>query len=149
MIDGSLSCPVGAQNCNDVVVSVLGELWGQASRLLKHQSITPRPFHDVHLSLPNSSSILASGLGNTVIQLIMSSLECKKLLIFGATGLIGSRIIRAVIQNKAKFDRVAIFTSPGTVEAKADEIEGLKKEGVDVIVGDVTKASDVTNAYKG
>ena len=78
----------------------------------------------------------------------MSSLECKKLLVFGATGLVGSRITSAIIQNKAKFDRIAIFTSPGTIEAKANEIEGLKKEGVDVIVGDIMNAVDVTNAYK-
>ncbi|KIX04310.1 uncharacterized protein Z518_05177 [Rhinocladiella mackenziei CBS 650.93] len=77
------------------------------------------------------------------------SLACKKLLIFGATGLIGSRITREIVRNKSKFDRVAIFTSPATVETKANVIEGLKEEGVDVIVGDVTSATDVVQAYQG
>ena len=78
----------------------------------------------------------------------MSS-ECKKLLIFGATGLVGRRITEAIVKNKSKFDKITIFTSPGSYESKADEIQSLKKEGVDVIVGDVTNSDDVTKAYQG
>lgn len=73
---------------------------------------------------------------------------CKNLLIFGATGLIGTHITRAIVQNKSQFDRIAVFTSPSTVESKADAIEALKNEGVDVIVGDVTKSEDVVKAYQ-
>lgn len=76
-------------------------------------------------------------------------LACRKLLIFGATGLIGSRISREIVRNKFKFERIAVFTSPGTIESKPHEIEGLKKEGVEIIVGDVTKTDDVVRAYKG
>ncbi|KIY03870.1 uncharacterized protein Z520_00561 [Fonsecaea multimorphosa CBS 102226] len=78
----------------------------------------------------------------------MSSPACKKLLIFGATGLIGSRITRELVRNKSKFERIAVFTSPGTYESKASEIQGLEKEGVDIIVGDVTKSEDVVKAYQ-
>lgn len=74
---------------------------------------------------------------------------CKKLLIFGATGLIGSHITRAIVRNKSKFDRIAVFTSQATVENKADTIEALKNQGVDVVVGDVTKSEDVVKAYQG
>jgi saccharopine dehydrogenase-like NADP-dependent oxidoreductase len=77
------------------------------------------------------------------------SSSCKKLLIFGATGLIGSRITQEIVRNKSKFDRIAIFTSPGTYESKASEIQKLKDEGVDVIVGDVTNSEDVKKAYQG
>ncbi|KIW11784.1 hypothetical protein PV08_09056 [Exophiala spinifera] len=73
----------------------------------------------------------------------------KRLLIFGATGLIGTYIVNAIVQNKAHFDRIAIFTSPSTVESKADQIESLKKEGVEVVVGDITNADDVVKAYQG
>ncbi|KIW64386.1 hypothetical protein PV04_09323 [Phialophora macrospora] len=76
------------------------------------------------------------------------SLPCKKLLIFGATGLIGSRISQEIVRNKSKFDRIAIFTSPGTYESKASEIQKLKDEGVDVIVGDLTNSGDVKKAYQ-
>ncbi|EXJ94495.1 hypothetical protein A1O1_02891 [Capronia coronata CBS 617.96] len=77
-----------------------------------------------------------------------TSPACKKLLIFGATGLVGSRITREIVRNKSKFERIAIFTSPTTVESKSDQIQSLKKEGVDVIVGDLTNSSDVARAYE-
>jgi uncharacterized protein YbjT (DUF2867 family) len=78
----------------------------------------------------------------------MSS-QCKKLLIFGATGLVGSRITREIVRNKSRFDRIAVFTSSGTYESKAGEIQSLKAEGVDVIVGDITNPDDVKKAYTG
>lgn len=74
---------------------------------------------------------------------------CKKLLIFGATGLIGKYITQALVQNKSKFDRIAVFTSSATVQNKVQEIESLKKEGVEIIVGDVTNSKDVVDAYRG
>ncbi|KAK5274965.1 hypothetical protein LTR99_004327 [Exophiala xenobiotica] len=76
------------------------------------------------------------------------TMACKKLLIFGATGLIGKYITQAIVENKGKFDRIAIFTSQGTVQSKADQIDALKKQGVDVIVGDVTNSEDVVKAYQ-
>ncbi|KAK5033548.1 hypothetical protein LTS07_003853 [Exophiala sideris] len=77
-----------------------------------------------------------------------SPAACKKLLIIGATGLIGKFITEALVQNTSKFDRIAILTSSATVQNKAQEIENLKKEGVDIIVGDVTNSKDVVEAYR-
>lgn len=71
------------------------------------------------------------------------------LLIFGATGVIGKFIAEQIIAAKSNFRRIAIFTSPGTVEKKSDEIEKLKAEGVEVIAGDVTNEKDVRSAYEG
>lgn len=68
---------------------------------------------------------------------------------FGATGYIGVYIIEAIIKAKASFGRIAIITSPGTAENKAKQLEKLKEQGVEVIVGDVTKAEDVLKAYEG
>lgn len=73
----------------------------------------------------------------------------KKLLIVGATGLVGSRITEAIVKNKDSFERVAIFTSPSTAQTKAELIEKLKKEGVEIIEGDVTKTEDIQRAYQG
>jgi hypothetical protein len=73
----------------------------------------------------------------------------KDILIIGATGVIGKFITNALVDVKASFGRIAIFTSPNTVSAKADYIKHLKDAGVEVIVGDITKESDVLAAYKG
>jgi nucleoside-diphosphate-sugar epimerase len=73
----------------------------------------------------------------------------KRLLIVGASGLIGSRITNAIVQNKKSFDRIAIFTSPNTVQTKVDFIKWLKGEGVEIIEGDATNSDDIKRAYKG
>ena len=80
---------------------------------------------------------------------VKMSKECKNILIFGATGLIGSYIAQEIIRNKSKFEKIVVFTSAGTFESKTAEMDGFKKAGVEVIVGDVTNANDVTKAYKG
>lgn len=73
----------------------------------------------------------------------------KNILIFGATGLIGQHITNAILQNKAEFGRIAVFTSPHTLSSKPDVIGRLKSQGVEVIAGDLNKADDVKEAYNG
>lgn len=73
----------------------------------------------------------------------------ENLLMFGSTGLIGIYILEAIIEKKDAFGRIAIITSPGTANSKAELLEGLKRKGVQVIVGDVTKEEDVLKAYEG
>jgi hypothetical protein len=73
----------------------------------------------------------------------------KNILVFGATGTIGNFIIGAIAEAKASFDRIAIFTSPNTVETKKDFIDKLKASGVEIIVGDIRNESDVLKAYQG
>lgn len=75
--------------------------------------------------------------------------ECKKLLIFGATGLVGRHIVQQILTGKDAFDRIAIFTSPDTVNSKSEEIESLKNQGVEVIVGQITDENDVRKAFQG
>jgi hypothetical protein len=72
----------------------------------------------------------------------------KDILVFGATGLIGTHIINELIAAKS-FGRLAIFTSLDTLQRKPDVISSLKARGVDVLAGDLTNAADVENAYKG
>jgi hypothetical protein len=73
----------------------------------------------------------------------------KNILVFGGTGTIGQFIISAIAEAKASFDRIAIFTSPNTVETKKDFIDKLKASGVEIIVGDVRNEKDVLKAYEG
>ncbi|KAK2763864.1 hypothetical protein FQN54_009482 [Arachnomyces sp. PD_36] len=76
-------------------------------------------------------------------------MEAKNILLFGATGLIGTHILEALIQSKDSFSRIAIYTSPGTVERKPDVLDAIKKSGVDVIVGEVGDEKRVGEAYQG
>jgi uncharacterized protein YbjT (DUF2867 family) len=71
------------------------------------------------------------------------------ILIFGATGLIGEHITRAILDNKDNFGRIGIFTSNNTVWTKSEEIEALKEEGVEVFSGNLNSRDAVHEAYNG
>ena len=73
----------------------------------------------------------------------------QNILIFGATGQIGSFILTAVLSARSQFGRVAIFTSPHTAETKAADLEILKKQNVEVIVGDISDENAIKAAYNG
>ena len=73
----------------------------------------------------------------------------KKVLVFGATGVIGKYIVGALVENKESFGQIGIFTSPATVQNKSDEIEKLKEQGVKVVVGNLESEDDVKKAYEG
>ncbi|KAJ5724010.1 hypothetical protein N7488_002045 [Penicillium malachiteum] len=73
----------------------------------------------------------------------------KNLLLFGATGVIGSYILDAILSKRSQFDRIAIFTSAHTVETKASLLENLKKQNVEIIVGSVEDEQAVKAAYTG
>ncbi|KAL4898865.1 hypothetical protein BDW74DRAFT_189867 [Aspergillus multicolor] len=73
----------------------------------------------------------------------------SNLLIFGATGAIGSYIANAIASARDQFDRIAIFTSQTTLTSKTHEINALRSQGVDILVGDVTSKHDVLKAFAG
>ena len=79
----------------------------------------------------------------------MASETSKKVLIFGATGVIGKYIIQEVVNAKSSFDKIGLFTSPETARNKSDEINGWEQEGVDINIGDVNSEEDVKKACKG
>jgi FlaA1/EpsC-like NDP-sugar epimerase len=79
----------------------------------------------------------------------MASELPKKVLIFGATGVIGKFIIQELVNARSSFDKIGIFTSPETVHNKLDEINSWKEKGVDIKVGDVNSEDDVKKAYEG
>jgi nucleoside-diphosphate-sugar epimerase len=79
----------------------------------------------------------------------MSSPNPSKILLFGATGVIGKYILEQLIEAKPAFERVGIFTSPGTAETKKEDLEKLKEKGVKVVIGDVNSDSDVKKAFEG
>ncbi|KAI1335048.1 isoflavone reductase family protein [Xylariaceae sp. FL0016] len=73
----------------------------------------------------------------------------KKILVLGATGVIGKVITSALIDAKFEFERIAIFTSDATTASKGDLIESFKSAGVGILVGDINKDDDVLKAYEG
>jgi len=73
----------------------------------------------------------------------------QNILIIGATGVIGKYITAAIINAKGNFSKIAILTSPNTVNTKAGEIQSLKDQGVEIRTGDVTNEQDVRKAYEG
>jgi nucleoside-diphosphate-sugar epimerase len=73
----------------------------------------------------------------------------KKVLVFGATGVIGKYIIQEVVNARSSFDKIGLFTSPETAKNKPDEINRWEEKGVDINVGDVNSEEDVKKAYEG
>jgi uncharacterized protein YbjT (DUF2867 family) len=75
----------------------------------------------------------------------------KTILVIGATGVIGKYILDQLVlaKDNSGFEKIAILTSAGTVDKKADDISKLKAKGVEVLVGDLTKEDEVKKDYTG
>lgn len=73
----------------------------------------------------------------------------RKILVVGATGVIGKVLTNALINSKDSFERIGIFTSAETLANKAEEVESLRQRGVSIISGDIYNDDDVLEAYKG
>ncbi|KAJ5748213.1 uncharacterized protein N7511_009909 [Penicillium nucicola] len=73
----------------------------------------------------------------------------KNILLFGATGTIGSFILDAILPVRDQFNRVAIFTSAHTAETKAEHLDKLRKQNVEIIIGSVEDEEAVKAAYEG
>ncbi|RAL16770.1 aromatic alcohol reductase [Aspergillus homomorphus CBS 101889] len=69
------------------------------------------------------------------------------ILIFGATGNIGSYITQALLDARPHFGRFAIFTSPNSLQTKTEVLDKLRRQGVDILVGDIANADEVRKAY--
>ena len=79
----------------------------------------------------------------------MAPLKASNILVFGATGVIGTFITAELIASAPSFNRLAIFTSPATLQEKAKHIHDLQDAGVEVISGDINHDADITSAYDG
>jgi len=73
----------------------------------------------------------------------------QRILLFGATGVIGKDILQALVSSKSEFAKIGIFTSLSTAENKKHEIDALKAKDVEVVVGDVNSEADIARAYEG
>ncbi|KAK7413258.1 hypothetical protein QQX98_007846 [Neonectria punicea] len=73
----------------------------------------------------------------------------KRILVLGATGVIGKVLLSALINAKDNFERIGIFTSAQTLANKSELVESFRSRGVDVITGDLYNDDDILGAYKG
>ncbi|KAL8366476.1 hypothetical protein RB595_004990 [Gaeumannomyces hyphopodioides] len=78
----------------------------------------------------------------------MASFTPTSILVFGATGNIGSHITEAILKASPGLGKVTVFTSQGTADGKKELLGRWKSLGAGVVVGDVTSAADVSAAYK-
>ena len=78
-----------------------------------------------------------------------SARRISSVLIVGSSGTIGQHITSALAGSRKSFQRVAIFTSPSTVQNKRDFIAKLEKHDVEVIQGDLGSDADVKKAFEG
>lgn len=77
-----------------------------------------------------------------------TSQATQNILIFGATGLIGTHITSAILDAAPTHSwTVMIFTSPSTVESKSELLTSLTARGAQILTGDLTSASDILSAY--
>lgn len=79
----------------------------------------------------------------------MASPKASNILIFGATGFIGTFITDKIVAAQPAFNHITIFTSTNTVNTKGELLGRWKKAvNVTVITGDVDSEADVSAAYR-
>lgn len=77
------------------------------------------------------------------------AIPSRKILVLGATGVIGKVILDALLSARDSFDRIGLFTSAETIANKAELIGTFKARGAEVVIGDLYSANDILEAYKG
>lgn len=72
-----------------------------------------------------------------------------KILIIGATGVIGRPITQAILEAKDSFSSISVLTSQSTLDSdKGAHINWLKNRGITIHIGDIQKEDDVKRAYE-
>lgn len=79
----------------------------------------------------------------------MASPCSKRILVFGATGVVGKVLVNSLLNAGDQFERIGIFTSADTAASKAETLNGFEARGAKIIIGDLYKDADVLGAYKG
>jgi len=79
----------------------------------------------------------------------MASLQ--NILLVGSTGTIGTAIRKALLAHRSHFKKLGVLTSPASVSdaRKSEVFDGLKKEGVEVVVADLDDKPSLVKGLKG
>lgn len=73
----------------------------------------------------------------------------RNILLFGATGTIGSYLAAALLAAKSDFGRIGIFTSSASLQRNAAAFDDFIAKGAEIHTGDLQNESDVKRAYSG
>lgn len=80
---------------------------------------------------------------------IMTVPQSKKILVFGATGVVGKVLTNALLNTKGFFESIGIFTSVDSATSKKELLDEYESRGAKIIIGDIYKDEDVLEAYQG
>ncbi|CAK7207311.1 hypothetical protein SEUCBS139899_010121 [Sporothrix eucalyptigena] len=72
----------------------------------------------------------------------------KKILLLGATGVIGKVLLNSLLNAREQFDAIGIFTSPATAESKKELLDSFVARGAVVHTGDLYNDDNVLSVYK-
>ncbi|EXJ85945.1 hypothetical protein A1O1_06314 [Capronia coronata CBS 617.96] len=75
--------------------------------------------------------------------------QTRNILIIGATGVVGTYIIRAIVDARENFGRICVFTSEKTLVEKVQDIAALEAWGVEIFTGRMESERSVKSAYEG
>jgi nucleoside-diphosphate-sugar epimerase len=73
----------------------------------------------------------------------------QNILIFGATGAIGSYLTQALLDNKSSFGKIDVVTYPESYKNKKELFQKLKDQGAEVSVIDFEDENAIADLYKG
>ncbi|KFA81547.1 hypothetical protein S40288_09054 [Stachybotrys chartarum IBT 40288] len=76
------------------------------------------------------------------------SIPSKRILVLGATGVVGKVLTNSLLNAGPAFDHIGIFTSAESAASKSALLDEFRSRGAEVIVGDLFSEEDVLNAYK-
>jgi len=78
-------------------------------------------------------------------------MSLQNILLVGATGRVGSAVIRALLSQKDKFTKFGAVTSPASYAdpAKKAKWAALEQQGVQIISVDLTDTAAMTEAFRG
>lgn len=75
--------------------------------------------------------------------------QARNILLLGSTGVIGTYITRAIVDERDQFERVCIFTSQKTLMEKVQDIAALEAWGVEIFTGRLESERSFKRACEG
>lgn len=73
----------------------------------------------------------------------------KRILILGATGVIGEVLARAALNDRDQLERVGVFTSAATAASKPELLDSFRARGANIVIGDINDETAVRNSFEG
>lgn len=79
----------------------------------------------------------------------MGAPPSRRILVLGATGVVGKVLTNSLLNAGKAFDRIGIFTSAESAASKKDILDAFRARGAELIIGDINNDNEVLAAYQG